>query len=357
MRIADNMNFNQVKDSLGRNRTEMSDLHNQAATMKKITKPSDDPVGASRLLVVRSELQGNEQFMKNQNLVRSFLDYSEQSLADLNEIFVRAKELAIGQSSGASANELSRKMVAREVSELFKQAVNLGNRKFADKFLFGGFKTLEAPFDPQGNYSGDSGQSEIEVNNGVFVASNLPGSVVFLGEDLYEKPGMRDRHKEREKDYGPVQNIELRTEEHDGDFESGGRGPASKKEESIKKERTDQAGHVITGLNVFKVLKNLEIGLETNDTAAIQNTLNDLDTAASQVTTARAEIGSRVATLNNINEALQKAKVDSKTLISSIEDADAFETYSDLNRTETNLKATLSTSGRLIQPSLLDFLK
>ena len=49
MRIADKMQFSQINQNVQKNRAEMSDLQNQAATQKRITKPSDDPLAASRV--------------------------------------------------------------------------------------------------------------------------------------------------------------------------------------------------------------------------------------------------------------------------------------------------------------------
>ncbi len=50
-------------------------------------------------------------------------------------------------------------------------------------------------------------------------------------------------------------------------------------------------------------------------------------------------------------------KVDDSAQLSTIEDADAFEVFTDITKNENTLKATLQTSGKLIQPSLLDFLR
>ena len=45
MRIADKMQFEQVKANIGKNRTQMSELQNQAATQKKRTKASKTAAG------------------------------------------------------------------------------------------------------------------------------------------------------------------------------------------------------------------------------------------------------------------------------------------------------------------------
>ena len=75
MRISDNMTFDQVKDNIGKNRSDMADLQNKAATQKRVTKPSDDPVAASRVLATRIDLKGQSQYLKNINYAKSFLEY------------------------------------------------------------------------------------------------------------------------------------------------------------------------------------------------------------------------------------------------------------------------------------------
>src|ERR1044072_5325838 len=105
MRIADKMKYDQVNNNIARNRTEMASLQNQAATQKRVTKPSDDPLAAARVLATRVDLQGNKQFSKSLAYARSFLEYTDQSLAELTEALVRAKELAIIQANDASGSE------------------------------------------------------------------------------------------------------------------------------------------------------------------------------------------------------------------------------------------------------------
>src|SRR3989338_6229485 len=103
MRIADKMNFDQVKSNLAKNRSEISDLQNQAASQKRIIKPSDDPLAATRVLQARTEISSGQQFLKSVNQAKTFLEYSDQSLSELSEVLNRAKELALSQSNDASA--------------------------------------------------------------------------------------------------------------------------------------------------------------------------------------------------------------------------------------------------------------
>jgi flagellar hook-associated protein 3 FlgL len=360
MRIADKMQFGQVQRNLNENRAQMSNLQNQAATQKRINKPSDDPLASARVLNSRTEERGNAQFIKNINQAKSFIEFSEQSLSELNDILVRAKELAVAQSSDASANEESRRVVGSEVEQIFNQAIQIGNRKLGERYIFGGYKTQNAPFNSFGDYQGDDGDIKIQIQKDAFVGMNLPGSKVFLGKGLGGDGVARTVSptphtvEELEQLREEESRVRLEQEVRDENFVHI-RGPASPLNPGrmSKKDPVTQG----IGINVFSVLKGLENSLKTNDKQGVQLSLEELDQAINQVVLGRAEMGSRVMVLNLNVDSIQKAIVDNKILASTLEDADVFQVVSDMNRTDSTLRATLETSGKLIQQSLMDFIK
>lgn len=361
MRIADKMQYNQVNQNLAKNRTEMSDLQNEAATQKRINKPSDDPLGAARVLGQRTEIRGNQQYIKNINNAKSFLEFTDQSLGELTDILVRAKELAISQSNDASGNVQTRQVTASEIEQIYNQAVQLGNRKLGERFIFGGSKTQAAPFNQNGEYSGNDADMKIGIHKDAFISMNIPGDKVFLGRGLsgdgivrapYETPKnvselqtFKQEEAERESENHEVEENYVAT-----------RGPASVYRAQRLQARPDPVTNT-SGIDLFATLKGLEISMRTDDKEGIQESLDTLDQAISQVVLARSEVGSRVTTVNSTSESLQKAIVDNKVTASQIEDADVFEVVSNMNKTDSALRATLETSGKVIQPSLLDFLK
>lgn len=368
MRIADKMNFEQVNSTLTKNRTEMSELQNQAATQKRITKPSDDPLAATRVLATRTEISSGQQFMKSVSQAKNFLEYSEQSLGELTEIFTRAKELAISQANDASADHKTRAVAGTEVTQLHDQLGQVANRKMGDRFLFSGYKTTTKPFDTMGRYNGDEGEIKIAIQKEGDVSMNMPGSRIFLGRNIN---GLTPAQIEAVK-----KNDERLDDELDGsrvDDQLGGhiRGPASVDSSLASKNISSSGGKKtdsdsldpslgvsrIDGINVFKVLQDLATSLNANDKEGVQDSLDSIDKALDQVVQARAQLGSRLSTLNGAMETLQKGRVEAKTLVSNLEDADTFELVTDINKTEATLKASLATSGKLIQPSLLDFIK
>lgn len=360
MRIADKMAFNQVNHNVGKNRSDMSDLQNQAATQKRINKPSDDPLSSARVLGARTEERGNQQFIKNINNARSFLEFSDLTLGELTEALVRAKELAISQSSDASGNAESRLVTASEIEQIYNQAVQIGNRKLGERYIFGGFSTQKTPFNMVGEYFGDDGDMKIQTNKDSFVAINVPGSKVFLGRGLGGDGVVRasqesPRDVEELKKY---QDKELERKDQNRQLERDflqTRGPASVSPSDKRGQQDPMTG--AQGVNVFSALRSLEVSLRANDKDGVQEALDTLDQAISQVVLARSETGARIMAINSTMDSLQKAVVENKITASQLEDADVFQVVSDINKTESTLKATLETSGKLIQPSLLDFLR
>lgn len=360
MRIADKMQYNQIIKNVSKNRSDMAQLQNQAATQKRVTKPSDDPTAAARVLGARTDERGNKQFIRGIESARSFLDFTDQALAELGEFLVRAKELAISQSNDASSNEQTRRTVAAEVSQIYDQSIQIANRKLGEQFIFGGFQTQTPPFNQEGEYLGDDGHIKVPVNKESFVTMNVPGNIVFLGEGTAEggyfySSTYTPQTTEQIREYKEQELERKREIESDRENIVETRGPASvgASKRQSDKDPVNQA----TGVNVFSAVKELEIALKSNDKIAVQESLTSIDKAFSQVVFARSELGARIMSINSLNDSLQKSIIDNKTTASQLEDADAFQTISEINKSDSALKATLETSGKLIQTSLLDFLR
>lgn len=359
MRITDKMSQNQVLNNIQKNRTELAQLQNQAATGKKITTPSDDPLSASKILTNRTDLKTIEQIEKNIFSAKIFLDTTESTLSQMGESLIRTKELAL-QAASDTVGESQREMIGSEVGQIYNAVLEMSNRRMGDRFLFGGSRTEAAPFNHDGEYLGNDGEMKIQNQQGNFVAMNLTGDRVFLGraigqsdyirqpEDIPQDADQLQQYKiaEDEREFQNSQKLEDHVET---------RGPASVgRVQGLGKSDPVTGGD---GVNIFSLLRSLNVALKANDKIAIQEALEPLDQALSQINLVRAEVGGRINQLNAAADGIQKSVVDNKTLTSQLEDADLFKTMSDLAKTDTTLKGTLETSNRLLSRSLLDFLR
>jgi flagellar hook-associated protein 3 FlgL len=325
MRVTENTNFGVVRDSISRSKGRMENLQVQSATLKKVNTPSDDPVGSAKILEVRTEKAINDQFTSNAKMVETFLSNTDHALGELSDIVARAKEIAVGQSSMASSNEDTRLGVVEEVTQLFQASVAAANRRIGDRYIFGGYKTHRPPIDHEGRYVGDDGQIMIEIGRDAFIAMNIAGLEAFNTNPKSSEDGR--------KLYGEDVN----------------RVPAGSPGLS-----GDEHGQ---NINVFDELQNFRIALLTGDIEGIRNTLERFDEIHGRLVATRSKIGSRMMGLQNSIGSLERQNVTNANLVSTLEDADVAQAMSDLTKEESILKSSLQASKRLIQPTLMDFLR
>ena len=325
MRVTEHNNYETIRDSISRSKGRMDTLQRQSSTLKKLNTPSDDPIGSAKVLEIRTDKVNNDQFQMNSKMAETFLTNTDHALSELADIVVRAKEIAIGQSSRASSNDETRLGVAEEVTQLFKQAVATANRRIGDRYLFGGYKTNKPPVAPDGKYMGDQGEMMVEIAREVYLATNVPGSSAFN-----TKAVPPDDTQVGEKGETPGQ----------------GRGPAS-----------DPDAPQAENINVFNELQNLRISLLTGDLDGIRGTLERFDQMHGSLIASRAKVGSRLMGLQSTSQALERHNVTNAQLSSVLEDADMAQVVSDLAKEETVFRSSLASSQKLIQPTLMDFIK
>lgn len=328
MRVTENSTRSTVQDTLQSSRQRMDKLQRQNATLKRINKPSDDPIGNLKLMKIRDDILNNEQFSKNAALVRNQLNYTDQALSETLELVNRAKELSIQMASSAANGADSRAMVAEEIRSLKSQLVSISNKRLGDRYLFSGYKTGTQPFDNEGRYFGDSGEIGVEVGKDIFVTMNLTGNEVFLGK----------RSSAASLAEMQVENPDPATVGPDG------------------KPQMVEQGFIGDG-DIFRTLDALDIALTTNNVQQIQGLLEPLDKIAERIISLRAQVSSRVGGINASEAGMATRAVYDAELQSKTEDADLIQVVSDIAKEETVLKASLQASQKLIQPNLLDFLR
>lgn len=363
MRVADKMNYNQSLNAINKNRADLMTFQNQAASQKRINKPSDDPLGAARILASKTEIEGFEQYKRNILSAKEFVEVSEQSLSQASELLIRAKELAIDQADDPANGAESRSIVAQEIKQIYEQMVNIANRSFGDRHLFAGHRNMTTPFDMTGTYFGDDAEIQVEIEKGSYITTNIPGSVIFLGKKVMDEAPPKQilndgKTKVEVREPASVESSlasQGASQVANAEITKGGATSVRTQSQSLVNSGSGAWG--AKSVNIFETLKDLEVGLRANDKSVVQNSLDTLDSALSQINMARGELGSRVSSLNTGLETLQKLSIDERMTQSEIEDVDMYDLVNNLNRTQNQLEASLTTSGKMIQTSLLDFLR
>lgn len=155
----------------------------QIASGKRIASPSDDPVGAARVIKINQELAIRSQYRSNIEAAEAQLAQEETVLAQVLDVMQRIRELALQASNGVQTTE-DRRYVATEIEARFDELVSLVNtRGPMGEYLFSGFQAEVQPFVVDGEsvtFQGDEGQRRIQVDNGQFVTISDSGRKLFM---------------------------------------------------------------------------------------------------------------------------------------------------------------------------------
>lgn len=344
-RVSENSSTAALNYSMGKSKNKLEDLQIKGTSLKRITKPSDDPVGNVQLLSMRSSGVDSDQYLRNATFAGTYMEFTESSLEDLSELLLKAKEIAIGQSSDIYNDDV-RKNVSMEVNQIRKQVLGIANRKLGSRYLFSGYSTLTRPFDNEGRYYGDKGTISLEISKDFYVPINLTGTEVFIGShDKYiPNDPLENSPLDLQKD--------VKEKKMEDEFTKQKRELAAENNANIEKMAQD------TGSNtLFKTLEKLETALRTANPDAIQSLLPELDEAMSRIVTLRTRIGSITSSIQNTEQTIEKNKVYNEKHKSMIEDADVAELYTDMQKQHNILSATYKSGSNLLNRSLLDFLR
>ncbi|SVA70625.1 uncharacterized protein METZ01_LOCUS123479 [marine metagenome] len=111
------------------------------------------------------------------------------------------------------------------------------------------------------------------------------------------------------------------------------------------------------GKNVINTVIKLKQAMEKDDTFGILASLNNLDSGLVSILEARAILGATARRMETTETNHQQDIVNQNEQIANIEGADLVEAASEFAAMEAALQASLSSTARIIQPSLLDFLR
>lgn len=305
MRVTNRMLINNMINNIGGNLRRMEKYQNRLSTGKKINVPSDDPVVAARALKLRTDVSRLEQYDRNVKDALSWMEITESSLANITDILHRARVLAVQGANGTTTPEDTQK-IEEEVKQLKHQLIQVANSTYSGRYIFSGFKTDKKLLNEDGSFA-------IEVINDV-------EKIVY------------------EVDIGDDIRINLTG----GDvFNNGGDATALDPNPPLMIELFNQ---FIAALNA-------------GDHSTVGGLLDDIDEHMDNITRVRADVGARYNRLELTENRLSKNIYNFTKLMSENEDIDQAENIMLLKSEENVYQASLAGGARIIQPSLMDFLR
>ena len=157
----------------------------EIASGKRITRPSDDPAGIRDSLLLRTGISQSNQFVRNIDNNRIYIQATDSALESVDLNLIRAKELAVSELGGLATAE-TRGFAANEIDQIISQAFESANIKVKNQFIFSGTEFRTQPFEQSASgavFLGNSERFEISVGSNTNADFALPGSEV-LGNDL-----------------------------------------------------------------------------------------------------------------------------------------------------------------------------
>lgn len=320
MRITNSMMLNSMMRNMGKNLSRMNKTEEMLTTGKKFSKPSDDPIGVSRSLRLNTDVANMEQYKRNVEDGLSWMTTTEIAVNNLVDIFQRGRELTL-QAINETNTLDERKAIAAEIEQLRGQIISTANTTYAGSYIFSGYKTNQALMADNGDYLPVDLSSDEEIQFNVGIADRM--TVNILPQKLFG-------------------NMDAATADDPVDasttINSAAPPPYSKSQ-------------------MIQVFDDLIAGLNADDTTAISNALPRLDIHFNNINAVRSEIGVKSNRLELTLNRIEDDTLNLKDLLSKNEDADMAEVIMNLKMQENVYKASLSGGARIIQPTLIDFLR
>ncbi|HOD35763.1 MAG TPA: hypothetical protein PLR20_10430 [Syntrophales bacterium] len=141
MRITENLKFQMLMSTLSLAQKNYGSLAEKMASQKDINRPSDDPIGATRVLNYRSVRESIDQYQRNIENANAWMEITHTKLESVLELIAEAKEAGLNDQSSDT-----RQVLAQTVGSLIEELQSLANSKFGDRYLFSGTATDTEPF-------------------------------------------------------------------------------------------------------------------------------------------------------------------------------------------------------------------
>ena len=296
-RITQRSVSNTMMSGLQSNLGRLQKLQEQLSSGKQMSRPSDSPVKTVEALQFRSTIRRTEQYVRNADDGLAQLDVADAALTDGLALTRRVRDLTLTGMNDTVGAE-GRAALASEIEALRDGLVGVANTRYLDRPVFGGNTSAPDAYTAAGSYAGDAGTVMRTVGPGVQVPVNVTGEAVF-----------------------------------------GTNGAP------------DQ---------LFRVLDDLAAALRAGGAGMhdqLRTGLVSLDKGIDRVIAQLGDVGARTNRLDTVKAAAENSLISLANSLSEVEDIDLPKTIVDLQLQEVAYKAALGATARVVQPSLLDFLR
>jgi len=280
-------------EAMHQGRSSMATLERQITTGQRYQRLSEAPVTMRSVLDIDSHLRASEQYVRTIEGAKARLATEDSTLQSVTNLLSRAREVAI-QQGGSISNAQTRTAAQVEVQQLRAAIVQLANQKQNGAYIYGGSFADQPPLDSLGA---------------------LDTTFPARGAALYE--------------IGP----------------------------GVTANAAHDAGQLFIDSDVIGSLDALDAALGANDSTAIGAAGSRLTTAIASVQTLVAEVGARQIRLDIAQDTQSTTNQGLIEQRSTLVDTSLTEAITHLATLQSSYQASLLATSRLLETSLVNFLR
>lgn len=424
MRITNSMMIRRTMYDQNTNLNSVNKYLHQLTSLKKIHKPSDDPVGTSRILKFESEITDTVSFKESATAAYSFMDKTEGSLREISDVLKKLKELAVQGATGTLTAEDKQK-VSNEIDQMKSHLVQVANDTYMGLHIFSGFTSDKPLVNSDGSYNlkevnmGTMEAQDVDYKLGVSqnITVNVTGQDVFGTQRGEVKGGaitlpltagainlpivvtdnlgvpktitatitatatpqypanMFELTRDLNKSLKTVIDGDPTLEPYQGRLGIVADGNTLKVvAEGLGMDNLKSVGvntsadlgfpaNVTSDIQqgnpkpIFKMMDQLKNRLNEGDSEGVSKLIKDIDDNITNILQVRGQVGAKMNNMETMEARMEDIKLNVTSLLSLVQDTDMAEAQMKLSTYESVYKSSLAVSARLIQPTLIDFLR
>lgn len=330
MRITNKMISNNFLRDMSTNLRNLKTLQEQMASGKEVRRPSDNPFKVARSMQLHTEINTNKQYNNNIKDTINWLETTDTALGQVGDILHRVRELLISSGNGAySASE--RRTIKDEINQKISEFSQVMNTNFDGKYIFGGTRGTTKPMDI------------IEDNQENFrLIYYKKGGGELLGGTQFQQIG---ENLKVEISQGVVFQYNVNARQI----------VEFKNENGENRDLRQILNNIVNHLDGKD---NEGKHLEANSIKKLVNSdLKDITDTMSNILKLRSEVGAKQNSMESARDKNLDQNFNMIEILSKTEDIDITKKTMELATAITVYTASLQTSARIIQPTLIDYIR
>jgi flagellar hook-associated protein 3 FlgL len=154
-RIPNQMLVSNSLVALQKSFAKLTDLQDQASSLKRLRKPSDGPADVVSAMQLHAGIDRNDQYTRNLSDAQGWLGNADNALTTTVAQLQRVNDLVV-QASNASNDANARQGIAAEIDSIRLTLIGVANTQYAGRPIFAG---TALPTTPVGSTSGSRRRS------------------------------------------------------------------------------------------------------------------------------------------------------------------------------------------------------